>query len=179
MKINVLVPAGSNLSGGKKVAAQYCGYLARRGHDVRVYSLPRSRWYDRFLTMAPFPPKPEFEPFSDYDLGAPLAMSFRPPFRPRRAHLEDADVVIGTWWETVEWMGRLPKSKGVKVHLVQDLETFSYLPQKRTHAIYTADFNKIVVSGWLRDAMLEQYGKSSWLVSNGVETGPPPQDRSA
>jgi glycosyltransferase involved in cell wall biosynthesis len=34
----------------------------------------------------------------------------------------DADVVIATWWETADWMHRLPAAKGRRVHLIQGYE---------------------------------------------------------
>src|SRR5438067_549849 len=37
----------------------------------------------------------------------------------------DGDIVLATWWETVEWAAALPASKGAKVHFMQDYEIWA------------------------------------------------------
>jgi glycosyltransferase involved in cell wall biosynthesis len=85
--------------------------------------------------------------------------------------LPNADVLVATWWETVEWANGLPASKGMKVHFVQDHEVFPYLPVTRVKAAYRLPMPKIAVSQWLYDLLHTEYGaKNVALVPNAVDS---------
>jgi glycosyltransferase involved in cell wall biosynthesis len=89
-----------------------------------------------------------------------------------RLTLEDfspADVVIATWWETAEWIAPLGPEYGQKCYLIQGHEIFPGLPIERVQATYRMDFDKIVVSQWLKNVLRTEYGTASTLISNGVD----------
>jgi glycosyltransferase involved in cell wall biosynthesis len=81
----------------------------------------------------------------------------------------DADVVIATWWETVEWVDRFPPEKGRKVHLMQGYEMFPEQPQDRVAATYRLDFERIAVSNYVRDEVLNNHGPDSRIIMNSVD----------
>jgi glycosyltransferase involved in cell wall biosynthesis len=83
-------------------------------------------------------------------------------------HVPDADVVIGTWWETLESLGHWPPEKGVKAHFVRHHEIFGGDPD-RVRATYRLPIQKFVIARWLQRVMEEQYGQSAVLVPNGVD----------
>jgi glycosyltransferase involved in cell wall biosynthesis len=62
----------------------------------------------------------------------------------------DGDVIIATWWETAEWLDRLPLSKGIKVHFMQDYELWGG-DATRVHAACSLPFPKITPSKWVLD----------------------------
>jgi len=84
-------------------------------------------------------------------------------------NVPDADVIVGTWWETTEWVAALGPSKGAKAYFIQDHEVFEYLPVERAKATYRNGFHKIVVSQWLQNVMDVEYGDADCtLVPNTI-----------
>ncbi len=72
--------------------------------------------------------------------------------------LPDADILIGTWWETAYDVARMPPEKGRKVYFVQGHEVHDHLPKERSARTYTLPLKKITVSQWLVDVMAGTYG---------------------
>ena len=174
MRVTFVIP-GANLSGGIRIVADHARILRERGHEVAV--------------VAPRPRRP--------GLRARLRQGLRgssPPMRsgPRRSHFDDlpgvlrrvrsrgrvvasdvpdGDVVIATWWETAEWVWRLPEAKGVKVNFLQGYEAHPGQPRDRIDAVWRLPMPKIVVSRWLADIAREQFGDhEALLVPNGTDT---------
>jgi glycosyltransferase involved in cell wall biosynthesis len=82
--------------------------------------------------------------------------------------LPDADVVVATWWETVEWVWALRPSKGVKVQLMQDYEEWG---GSRDAVDRSCDLPlpKIVTSPWLPELLETRFHqKALALVPYGV-----------
>ncbi|MCA9296800.1 MAG: hypothetical protein KC983_09785, partial [Phycisphaerales bacterium] len=147
MKINFLLPY-AGISGGIRVIAIYAERLQARGHDVQLIST-RHRWpkrrdraWDQVRRVArtisgvaepshlnnitvPHTVLPHAGPITDADV-------------------PDADIVIGTWWETIEWMQDLSASKGTQVAFMQGYETHLNQPVERVRAAWQSASNKIV-----------------------------------
>ena len=88
------------------------------------------------------------------------------------ADIPDGDVVIATWWETAEWVSKLPASKGAKVYFVQHHETvFNNQPTERVQATYRLpNLQKICCAKWIVDVMRDEYGDAdAWHVPYGVD----------
>jgi glycosyltransferase involved in cell wall biosynthesis len=66
-------------------------------------------------------------------------------------------VVIATWWETAEWVAKLPICKGAKVYFIQGHEVFPWLPVERAKQTYSLPLHKITVSNWLLHLMQDTY----------------------
>jgi glycosyltransferase involved in cell wall biosynthesis len=170
VKISILVVQG--LSGGVKVIGILADKLARRGHDVTLITIParvpslkskikqflRGRGWPKskrgsLLDRFPVPkrPLPHWRPVVDDDV-------------------PDGDIVVATWWETVEWVSHLSPSKGARVFFVQGHETFTGASSDQVRAAYQAPFHKIAVSRWLADLMRTEYGDSRVTVApNAVD----------
>ena len=81
----------------------------------------------------------------------------------------DANVVIGTWWETFETLQHWPASKGHKAHFVRHHEIFGGDPE-RVKATYRLPIPKFVIAKWLQRLMVEEYGqRDAILIPNGVD----------
>ena len=98
MRITWLLEAADQLSGGVKVALEHANWLHRRGHRVVVSS--RSGAPDWMRLHCVFQKVPDF----------------------RAEHLPDADVIVSTFWTTMQWAACAGPKKGVPVHLCQDYE---------------------------------------------------------
>jgi Glycosyltransferase len=173
MRITFVLP-GANLSGGVRVVAIYAEKLVRLGHSV--------------LVVHPWPPEPRLrQKFKSLLLGQgwPVRLDKSPTHfdgrnverkildQPRPltdADVPDADVIVGTWWETTEWIANLSPSKGAKVYFAQGYEIFDFLPIDRVKATWAAPMHKIVVSRWLANLARDEYGDTSVsLVPNAVD----------
>jgi len=109
----------------------YCG-IRRRAAEVRNrLFVPSLRWQDvdkrvRMLYVA--------EPVAD--------------------SIPDSDAVFATAWDTVQYVCRYPERKGTKFHMVQSYDYWSHLDEQ-THAAWRSLVNKVVISKWLCDKMVE------------------------
>jgi glycosyltransferase involved in cell wall biosynthesis len=173
MRITFLAPT-ANMSGGMRVIAIYARELMRRGHAVRVVSppcrpVPLRRRLKSLATGGGWPGITR-HPASHLDAsGVEHCVIDR--WRPiTDADVPDGDVVIGTWWETAEWVNALRPSKGAKAYFIQGHEVFPYLPTERSRATYRFAMHKIVVARWLKDLMAAQYGdRMADVVPNSVD----------
>ena len=89
------------------------------------------------------------------------------------ADVPDADVVIATWWETAEWVWSLSNGKGVKVHFLQDYETWG-VAENDTQRIDKAiglPVPKIVIAKWVSDLLVRYFGQTPLaVIPNSVNT---------
>ena len=167
MRITFVI-SHADLSGGMRVIATYVEQLHRRGHTVTVISRPKR--------------KPTWkETINHRILGKPLAWDARPVLKthldrtPGTHHvidsyravvasdLPDADVVVGTWWETMEWIWPMPASKGAKLHFMQDYETFGGT-KERVDAVCRLPVQRIVIAQWVKELITQQFGDTTAII---------------
>lgn len=177
-----------DLTGGVRVISIYAKELQKRGHDVSVIAFdPRTldvrARIKQLLLWKKNPFKTPTLPPSHLDLEESNCLLIRhpPPLLP--TDVPDGDLVIATWWETAEWVAKLPKCKGKKVYFVQNHEVYDYLPYERTRASYRLPLHKITISHWLLNVMRDEYGDQQVaLVPNSVDTQlfyAPPRSRNS
>lgn len=166
---------GTGLSGGVKSTRLLAEAMVARGHDVTI-AYPRSGppWpsplhVGSFARRAMKAWRARGEE-SQHHLESSTARLIPVAGRdvlPR--HVPDADVVIGTWWETLESLLHWPAQKGIKAHFVRHHEIFGGDPE-RVRATYRLPIQKFVIARWLQRLMSEQYGHpETVLVPNGVD----------
>ncbi|MEO1656173.1 MAG: glycosyltransferase family 4 protein [Pseudomonadota bacterium] len=160
MKVTFLHPHGhGQLAGGFRVITEYADYLGRQGHEVFTVSPPRER-EPRFkgpLRRLPL----RRDPFQDDSFVRGRSFTNIVSGSPHMLtpdDVPDADVIIATWWLTAEWIAGMPPEKGRRVHFIQDLEIFPYLPQERARAVLRDPMPKICVASWLEDALRKDFG---------------------
>lgn len=172
MKITMLIPV-ADFSGGARVASIYARALEQRGHQVTVVIAqgPKPALRDRIRRLARIErPPPATRQGSHYDAIEHLVKRLDRPGPIRAADCPDADVIIATWWETVEWMMAMPAAKGRKVHFVQGYEAFNAAMKPRVDAVLRIDNRKITISTWLSDMLEKEFGATDvHLVHNGVD----------
>ena len=173
----VFVCPPDGMSGGIRVAAIYAQKLAQRGHTVTVV-IPRARAptvrrrVRAALRERKWLSRPDSEVASyfcdaSYDT---IRLQHIGPIRDR--DVPDADVVVATWWETAEWVWSLSNSKGVKVHFLQDYETWG-APNNdvdRVDAAIGLKIPKIVIAEWVQDLLVRYFNQMPLaLVHNSVD----------
>lgn len=177
-----------DLTGGLRVISIYARELQKRGHDVLVISFdPRMlnlrACLKQLLSWQGNPFKKLALPPSHLNLEEINCRLIRhpPPLLP--TDVPEGDLVIATWWETAEWVAKLPKRKGKKVYFVQNHEVYDYLPYERARATYRLPLRKVTVSRWLVNVMRDEYGDQQVaLVPNSVDTKlfyAPPRSRNS
>jgi glycosyltransferase involved in cell wall biosynthesis len=170
----VFLLASADLAGGVRVVASYARLLQRRGHRVSVVSAPPRepplrRRVKSFLQGKGWTQPPGPSHLDAPDIDHRQLERFRPV---RDADVPDADVVVATWWRTVEWVAGLSPRKGARVHFVQgnDIETPGQ-PEDRVLATWRIPMHRIVCSRWLERVARERYGVAGVAyVPNGVDT---------
>ncbi|UUX96853.1 glycosyltransferase family 4 protein [Aquabacterium sp. J223] len=166
MKITFILPT-PNMSGGVRVAGIYADYLVDKGHHVTMVYPPRNvglagKFWHRFWNRT--------VSTTHLDKCKAIQRVLETPRAVSASDVPDGDVVIATWWETAEWVAKLPPIKGAKVYFIQHHEIFSWLPVERAQKTYLLPMKKIVVARWLKDVMRDVYGDDEVeLVPNGVD----------
>lgn len=173
MKVVFVLPT-VNMSGGLRVVAIYAAALTERGHEVTLVSppprqMPFRRKIFSLATGRGWPTPTAKKPSHIDELKVEHRVLDR--WRPvENRDIPDSDVIIATWWETAEWVNNLKSSNGAKIYFVQGHEIYPHLPVGRCKATYRMPFHKIVVSKWLADIMLREYGDPFVdLVPNSVD----------
>ena len=174
MKITFILPP-VNLSGGVRSTAMLASHLIKRGHEVLAVcpANPTPTLREQFRSLKKFKgwiPTVKRQPsqFDDVDVPLTILESDRPI---TADDLPDADVIVATWWETAEWVVKLPPSKGAKAYFIRHHEVHDYLPKERSAATYSLPLHKITISQWLVDIMKTQYGDTTVsLVPNSIDT---------
>ena len=175
LRISWVMPH-TGLSGGIKSTRLLAEAMVARGHEVSI----------AYLEMAP-PPWPSPLHVGRFARRAIRALRDRPgpaahhlqtstarliPVSGNRIdpdHVPDADFVIGTWWETLEWMRSWPASKGAQAHFIRHYEIFGG-DAERVKQVYRDRTMKFVIATWLQRLMLQEYGHpQAVLVPNGVD----------
>jgi len=160
MNITFVMDGGDNLSGGHRAIAMFAQGLGQLGHRVTLVARPkrspslrdRARW---LLKGTGGVGDPKQKPSYFEALG--LHLQILPDWRPiQDRDLPDADIVLATWWETLEWVHRLNPAKGVKIHFMQDHEIWGG-PAEKVELSYSVPMLRIVTAEWLGDLMQRQF----------------------
>ncbi|MFH5773789.1 glycosyltransferase family 4 protein [Paracoccus sp. NGMCC 1.201697] len=169
-RITFLMPQLS-LNGGIRVIGEYGRELTRQGHDVafvaREPQQPRLRDILRGRAFR----RRSGEDLSDYFFDVADRLRTFPARRKLRASdLPDADFLVCSWWETVEWAAPMPASKGRLAHLMQGYEMFPWVPRDRVARTYEADTIKVAVSRWIADMVETNHGRTAdAVIHNAVD----------
>jgi glycosyltransferase involved in cell wall biosynthesis len=172
MNVTFVMDGGDNLSGGHRAIAMFADGLRRLGHHVSLIARPQRppSLRDKIRSLVregSLPSGPGPRPSHFRTTGVPLRVikDWRPI---RNDDLPDADVVVATWWETVEWVWALDTSKGVKVQLMQDYEEWGG-PREAVDRSCGLPLPKIVTSPWLPELLETRFHqKALALVPYGV-----------
>jgi len=167
MRVTFVIPP-LNLAGGTRVIAIYAELLKRRGHRVSVVCPPHGtgRSLRTLLAKRPVGKQPSSH-FDGRDVEVKVLDEPRPV---REEDVDVGDVIIATWWETAEWVGRMSSRVGRKIYFIQHHEIHNFLSPRRTRATYALPMHKIVVAKWLADVMCQEYGDCGVdVVPNGVD----------
>ena len=167
MNITFVLDGGDCLSGGHRAIAMFGHGLKQLGHEVVLVARPARRpslrdWARWLVKGKGVMAEPKKKPshFRDRGLQLRILRSWRPI---RNEDLPDADVVVATWWETVEWVHNLSSSKGSKVQLMQDYELWGG-PRERVDLSCRLPMPRIVTADWVGELLERQFHQTPLAV---------------
>ncbi len=173
LRITFLLPY-AGLAGGIRVVAIYADRLKARGHRVVILSTPyiprglkskaRNLW--RRFTMRV---RGKHEPSHLNDVEVEhRRLSSTDHLDPR--DIPESDVVVATWWQTAENLGRIELNGAAKAYFIQHYEIHESQPIERVKATWRLPMPKIVVAQWLSDIARNEYADATALtVPNAVD----------
>ena len=170
MRINFVL-AAIDVNGGTKVIAEYGRHLLALGHDVRFISITDpepgllARLKNRLKGERPHVRSTEY-----FDDMADRVIYLTKSQPLDYARFPEADFLIATWWETVEWANGAPASAGRLVHLMQGYEMFPFQPHDRVAKVYAQDILRVAVSDWIADQVEKHHGsKTAAVIHNSID----------
>lgn len=171
MKMNFVINSIGN-SGGDKVVRKYAKMFSDKKNDVTIYvPIVPYRWennikarYKQLRGIASriyhYILKKETK---KYD-----GIKYKAVFRIENKFVSDADVVIATAWPTAYDVAKLNDNKGKKFYFVQDYEIWD--DEEKGKRTYTLPLNKIVISTWIKDKLIEQgINDDISMLYNGID----------
>lgn len=169
MKITFCLPSILKVpAGGFKIVFEYANRLSNRGHDITIICLTDNH----FLKLNNFG-KNIFGKLriKGYPNWFPLNNNIKviaTPYLDGR-HFPDADFVVATAARTSTIISHFPDSKGKKLYLIQDYETWG-MSEEELDKTYNLGLTNIVISKWLEKLVLEKSGVKPYLISNPIDT---------
>lgn len=185
LKITFVLPF-VNLTGGIKILFEHANRLAHRGHQVTIvypgvlfhgsnYERANSSLRWRLLEE----PLRRLKYWLFVEVGRkteadwfPLAKQIRLKRTPDLSarYVPQADIVIATAPETVNFVADYPADKGQKVHFAQDYEVW-YLPEKFVdQTLSHKNLHLITIGHWQKKLFTEQFGrKVEAIIPDGVD----------
>lgn len=175
LRVTFVCPV-ADLTGGFRVIAIYAKLLRARGHDVTLVSRPHARPTLRDKARAivkghKLPRDPNGGP-THLDGTGVRHVETDDAARPVvAADVPTGDVVIATWWETVNWVWQLPADRGRKMQFIQDYETWGGGTPEKVDAACRLPMPRITPAQWVRTMMAERFGQADVaLVPNAVDS---------
>ncbi|MBK8550807.1 MAG: glycosyltransferase family 4 protein [Ignavibacteria bacterium] len=174
MRINFIVPEISR-TGGMRIIFEYANRLTERGHNVILYSpnIP----FNSFKGMI----KPYFIKHRVNKAKSNLFMKNRIPENMFNKlfdieHLwlindhtvRDADATIATSWTSAYVVDKLKDSKGKKFYFIQGYEEWDSNIEYADKS-YTLPLQRITVSKYLKELLLEKFNSDSEVILNGID----------
>ncbi len=194
LRITFILPF-VNLTGGIKILFEHANRLIERGHQVTIiypgilfhgdhYETDNRSWQWRFI-QAPLRQlkywffvsllhKTEADWFP---LNRRVALRRTPDLSAR--YVPNADIVIATASETVDWVHSYPADKGIKVNFCQDYEVWNRPAEVVDKTFEYTNMHLITIGSWQKKMFEEKFGRTVEIViPDGVDThrfNPAPQ----
>lgn len=161
LKINMVLPFPvTKPVGGAKIMYEYANRLALSGHDIIIYhSIKRPfkksktpLWLKRIIFFIRGVARPSWFPLNDK-----IKSVIVPEIT--NEYIEEADIVISTWWQMTYAVSLLSDTKGKKFNLIQDYEIWKG-EEDKVDASFSLPVTNIVIAKYLYDLVEKKSGKA-------------------
>lgn len=170
LRVNFILPFKPRRpAGGFRVMYEYANRLSEKGYSVHLTYPIHTQYMDYRLPYIARLILSKIEGFRRnnwFKFHPSVSMSYVP--RIEEKYVEDADVVIATWWSTVLEMGKLSPAKGRKINLIQGFENWTGHEDLLYQSYDLPDVTNIVVASYLKDIVNKYTSKNTELIHNAV-----------
>ncbi len=159
-------------AGGDRVISIYARYLKQHGHSVEIVGLATPRpSFKQSIKNLYRGKRREPSPTLHFENAGINVRLVKNSDSVTDDNIPDADVVIGTYWLTAEWVAQLNPSKGVKAYFVQANESkFPGVDIDRVKDTYRKPLKKITISKEIDDLMRNEFDDAPVaLIHNSVD----------
>lgn len=173
LKVNMILPfRPKRPTGGFRIMYEYANRLTQSGYDVRIYypiEIPymhyrfKSYWIRKFLTVAE-----GINSYNWFDLNPKIERKFIPRIENR--YIDDADIVMATWWSASAEMGKLDASKGKKINVIQGYENWEGNDELLYESYRMPHTTNIVISSYLKEVVDTHSSNPIYVIQNAVDT---------
>lgn len=169
-KINFILPFKARRpAGGFRVMYEYANRLAKKGYAVHLTYPLETQYMHYRLPYAFRYVLSKLEGFYTYRwfrFEKGVTMSYVPSIDER--YVQDADVVIATWWSTVLEMSKLSDNKGKKINLIQGFENWEGRVDLLYHSYDLDNVTNVVVASYLHDIVKQHTKKPIEIIHNAI-----------
>ena len=168
MKITFILPH-VRISGGVKALLEYANRLVSLGAETQIIVPEKPlKWY-RFLdTMARNKTGAvSIDPESIDWFSNKVPILKVPAIKD--STMPNSDILVASSWETAYAAEKLSLIKGRKFYFVQHYETLWTRKKEDSEKTYQMDFEKIVISDWLKSILSENFSQPSEVLVTPID----------
>jgi glycosyltransferase involved in cell wall biosynthesis len=169
LRINIILPFPvTKPVGGAKIMYEYANRLQELGHQVIVlHTIKRPYkksstpvWFSQLIYAVRGVGRPQW-----FVLNKDVKSIIVPAITEK--YIPDSDIVFCTWWEMAYMINALPDSKGKKINLIQDYETW----QGNTELVdrsFALPITHMVIAKYLSDLVIKKTGTAPVYLPNAI-----------
>lgn len=176
-----------NLTGGIKILFEHANRLAEHGHKVTIVYPGVLFHNDKYSTVNHSPGwrlikgplrQLKYRLFVSwlrrteanwFPLDRRIVLKRTPDLS--SDYIPEADIVIATASETVDWVHAYPANKGVQVNFAQDYEVWSRPTKVVDRTFSYTNMHLITIGNWQKKLFEEKFGRRvETVIPNGVDT---------
>jgi glycosyltransferase involved in cell wall biosynthesis len=160
--------------GGFKIVYEYANRFAQDNFQINIILPASLLWKQRnladklknigsyiiFSILQSY-----YLPYSWFNLDRKIKILWVPSLEEK--YIPDSDHIFATSCETAEYLKEYSPNKGEKYYLIQHKEDW-FFSERRLLKTYKYKFNKIVISKWLQDLLVDN-DEESTLIYNGLD----------
>ena len=175
MTINIIIP-GIGLSGGMRVLFQYGELLKAKGHDIVFYTPllaydvknNKSEILNKIHVVTNTIKRIYNYVIKKKQKNLQFDVKVIPVPYVADRYIRNANICMASAWPTAFSVDKLSLSKGKKVYLIQDYETWN--SEELGKKSYTLPLQHIVISTWIKNKLVEQLGEEDApIVFDGLD----------
>ncbi|MDR2057527.1 MAG: glycosyltransferase family 4 protein [Dysgonamonadaceae bacterium] len=172
MKIIFLLPFRKNSPvGGLKIMYEYANRLAKRDHQVTILHFRKK--FQKYPAVI-YPLTRLLKEMENALFGRWFQFNKKCKLAYIRYvnndTVPDADAIIYTWWTLGFLVEKLSPSKGVKINLIQDYETWAGGIDKLHQSYNLSGIQNIVIAEYLEEIVSRYTEKKTLLLYNAIDT---------
>lgn len=171
IKINFILPFKPRRpAGGFRIMYEYASRLAQKGYKVHLtfpIRTPFMKYRLPYFVRCILSRIEGFDSNRWFEFDPSITMSYVPEVKEK--YIQNADIVIATWWATVMEMGKLSSKKGKKINLIQGFENWEGNEDLLFKSYDIPDITNIVVASYLKEIVGKHTNNKIELIESGID----------